>query len=163
MASVTVKIEGLQQLGEALKGMGTDMQKKIARAATAAAAREIRKRAVANAPRSDEPHFYTPTDKGAKGITKGQKVEIQPGNLKKSITIRRTSPSKTPLTSEHVVFVRGRRKDGYAARYARLVEFGSTKHAAKPFMRPAFDNGAQPAADAMKTALAKGIAKANKP
>ena len=39
----------------------------------------------------------------------------------------------------HLVTVRGKRKDGYAARYGRLQEFGTVHHAPQPFLRPAFD------------------------
>lgn len=135
--SVTVKVEGLRELGEAMRALGAEMGKKIASSMTSAAAGVIRKDAITRAPEHDEPHTV-------------DGVLVQPGNLKKNIVRKKVSKSKTRLTSEHIVTVRGKRKDGYAARYGRLQEFGTVHHAPQPFLRPAFETNRMKAVEAMK-------------
>src|SRR5207342_2823425 len=124
MASVTVKIEGLQQLGEAMRELSRDMNLKIARSATGRAAYIIRKRARELAP-------VYPTDYVVEGL------RVPAGNVRDNIVAKRVSPNETQLTSEHIVVVRGGRKHGYASRIGSLNEFGTVKMAAQPFMRPA--------------------------
>lgn len=149
MASVTIKIEGLSALGERMRGLAEKVNLKIARSATNAGAQVVKKAAVRKAPDSDAPH-------------KLNGVVINPGNLKKNIVVKRVNPAKTQLTSEHLVTVRGKRKDGYAARYGRLQEFGTVDMAAQPFLRPAFDEQKQAALAAITKKLADAITKAGK-
>ena len=104
---------------------------------TSAAAGIVRKDAIARAPEHDEPHSV-------------DGVLVQPGNLKRNIVRKKVAKSRTTLTSEHIVTVRGKKKDGYAARYGRLQEFGTVHHAPQPFLRPAFDNNRMRAVDEMK-------------
>ena len=147
--TTTVKVEGLRQLGERMRNLSADMNKKIARAATNAAAQVIKKSAVQKAPEYFKPHML-------------EGVLVQPGNLKKNIVAKRVNPLKTQLTSEHLVTVRGKKKDGYAARYGRLVEFGTVKMTPEPYLRPAFDQNKENAVQAMKAKLEAGIFKAEK-
>lgn len=137
MTRVTVKVDGLRQLGEAMRALGAETAKRIASGMTSAAAGVIRKEAISLAPESDEPHEL-------------DGVLVQPGNLKKNIVRKKIPKSRTPLTSEHIVTVRGKRKDGYAARYGRFQEFGTVHHAPQPFLRPAFDSKKGAAIEAMK-------------
>lgn len=149
MASTTVHIQGLQQLGERMRKLSNEVNTKIARAATNAAAQAIKKQAIANAPAYFEPH-------------KLEGVIVQPGNLKKNIVVKRVAPARAaPLTSQHIVTVRGKRKDGYAARYGRLVEFGTVKMSPQPFLRLAFEQEKGFAVQAMIDKLKSGIDKAS--
>ena len=91
---VTIKVEGLRELGQRFALLSDDMQKKIARSATNAAAQVVKKLAKQKAPVVDP--SVTP--------------DIPPGNLKKNIIVRRTRPRSTPLTSEHRVTVRSKGK-----------------------------------------------------
>lgn len=149
MARTVVKVDGLRELGEAMSALGKEVAQKIAASMTSAAAGVIRKDAIARAPEHDEPHTV-------------DGVLVQPGNLKKNIVRKKVSKSKTRLTSEHLVTVRGKRKDGYAARYGRLQEFGTVHHAPQPFLRPAFDANKMKAIDAMKKTAGKRIEAAAK-
>ena len=147
MADGSFKVSGLKELGERMRGLSVEMNTKIARAATAAAAGVIRKRARANAPIADEDYVVEGTP-------------VSKGNLPKQIVTKRRKDSETALTSEHVVTVRGKRKYGYASRIGVLQEFGTVKMAAQPFLRLAFDQGKEEAADAMKKRIAARIEKA---
>lgn len=144
-----VKVEGLRELGAAMQALGNEVAKRIASGMTSAAAGVVRKDAIARAPEHDKVHTV-------------DGVEVQPGNLKKNIVRKKVAKSKTRLTSEHIVTVRGKRKDGYAARYGRLQEFGTVHHAPQPFLRPAFDGKKMEAIEAMKKAAGRRIEAAAK-
>ncbi len=156
MANATLQIEGLRELGLAMRGLSDDVAKKVSFAAVLAGANVIKKLAISKAPRSDAPHYVKllATDKGAKAGTL-----VQPGNLKKNIVNKRR---KSQLTAEYIVTVRGKKKDGYAARYGRLQEFGTVNHPAQPFLRPAFEQGKEQAAQAIAKKLDERIKKAAK-
>ncbi len=149
MARTIVRVEGLRELGEAMRALGRETATKIAGSMTSAGAQVVKKDAIRRAPEHDEPH-------------KVDGVLVQPGNLKKNIVAKKVSKSKTPLTSAHIVTVRGKKKDGYAARYGRLQEFGTVHHAPHPFLRPAFDANRMQAVQAMKKAGERRIAAAVK-
>lgn len=145
--SVTRQVQGLRELGERMKLLQQEVQTKLARRATASAAGVVRKRARQLAPVADEP--YT---------TNG--VDVQPGNLARQTIIKRISRSQ--LTSEHIVTLRGNAKAGYAYMVGVFQEFGTVNHPAQPFLRPAFDESNQRAQDAMVKVLRQGIEKAAK-
>jgi hypothetical protein len=50
VASVTIKVEGLKELGQKFAQLSDDMQKKVARSATNAAAQVVKKLAKQKAP-----------------------------------------------------------------------------------------------------------------
>lgn len=95
---------------------------------------------------------------GAKVISGEAKsnVQIATGNLKKSIgIIKRKSKDKTKIRFS-VTPRRGGKNDGF---YSHMVEFGTSKMAAQPFMRPAFENQSDQSIKATKEYLAKRIDK----
>lgn len=126
--------------------MSSDISLKISRQAVNAGAQIIKKQAISNAPAWPLPH-------------KLEGVIVPPGNLKKNIVVKKI---KSPLTAEYIVTVRGKRKDAYAARYGRLVEFGTVKMGPQPYLRNAFESGKGAAVEAIKTKLKAGIDKASK-
>lgn len=140
----TVKVEGLRELGMAMRALGNDVARRIAVSMTSAAAKVVRDEAVLRAPESEEPHEL-------EGVT------VQPGNLKRNIVRKKLSARRTHLTSAHIVTVRGKKKDGYAARYGRLQEFGTVHHAPQPFLRPAFDAKKYQAVGVMRETARKRI------
>jgi len=143
----TVKVEGLRQLGVALKNLDQKVARRASRGATAAAAAVIKKAAKGN-------------------IRKSPSIET--GSLLKSVIAKRLGKGETNLTSEHIVTVRGRgkkKKDGTlqeSAPHAHLVEFGTVKMPAEPFLRPAYESEKHRAAAAIADKLRAAIAKAAK-
>lgn len=139
----TIRVHGLKELGESMRGLSEDVRRKVARAATNAAAQVVRKAAVGNIVKSPS---------------------VQTGNLKRNVITKRIP--ETSLTSEHIVTVRQGRvtkkqkerglRDAY---YARFVEFGTVKMPAEPFLRPAFDSNKMKAVNAMADRLRARIAK----
>lgn len=97
---------------------------------------------------------------GCKPIVESAKknVTVDSGNLKRSIGIvkRKTKNKKTMKFS--VTPRRGGKNDGY---YAHMVEFGTSKMSAKPFMRPALEN-ANKCIDETKKYMEKRIDKVTK-
>ena len=144
--SITVKVEGLQQLGERMRNLAEAVNKRIAQKAINAGAQVIKKQAIANAPQYPKQH------KNEYG------QEVPPGTLKRNIVVKKVT--RTNLTAEAIVTVRGKRKDFYAARYGRIVEYGSVKMAPEPFMRPAFEQEKGFAVGRIKQILTAEIEKA---
>ena len=145
MASVvTIKIEGLQQLGERMRKLSSDVALKTSRAATNAAAQVIKKKAKAN-------------------ITASPSVRT--GRLRDAVIVKKVPKSQEQYTSEHLVTVRGRGKKGTkaatnSAPYAHFLEWGTIKMPAEPFLRPAMDSGKDEALKAMADKLRQRIEKA---
>lgn len=147
------EVKGLRGLGEAMRGLSEDINRKIARAGTNAAAQIVKKAAIQNAPISDGPHQL--------GVRKSEVV--QRGNLKRNIIVKKLPPGQTTLTSEHIVTVRhGSGRAPNDAFYARFIEFGTLKMAAQPFLRPALAENLAPATEAMRSRLKSRIDKANR-
>ena len=145
--AVQIRVSGLRDFGDRLKRLDSDMSNKIARAATASAAGVIKKIAVRKAPIAAEDYEV-----------EGQKVPR--GNVPKNIISKRLGKSESNLTSEHIVTLRAKRKDGYAARIGALNEFGTVNMAAQPFIRPAFDEGKDAALQAMTQRIHARLKKA---
>lgn len=142
--STTIRVDGLQQLGERMRGLKQEVNLKIARESTNAAAQVIKKIVKQKAPVA--PPEVTP--------------RIPYGSLRDNVVVKRIT--KTELTSEHIVTIRGKKKDFYAAKVGRLQEFGTVKMQAHPFMRPAFEQGKLQAMDALVSKLKSGLDKASK-
>lgn len=114
-----MKIQGFKELAAAMRQLPERVAKNALRAAVNAGASEIRKEARARVP-------------------------VDSGLTKKSIHQRQIREKSS--ASRQVVYVGvrsgGRNKDGTkraAPWYWRFVEYGTSKMAARPFMRPAFE------------------------
>lgn len=143
------EIKGLRQLGENLKALGDEVGSKIARQATGRAARIVQDREIELAPEA-------PADYVVDG------VQVQKGNIKRQIKVKRVKAGDTQLTSEHRVVIRGKAKYGYASRVASIYEYGSVKQPARPFVRPAWDQTKEPAKLELIETLRRGIKRASK-
>lgn len=145
MASVTVKVDGLAELGRRLSTLKSDMALKAARSATGAAAQVIKKTAV---------------------LKIDSNPSIETGSMRGAVIVKRLPKGESNLTSEHIVTVRGRgktsKKTGIKqkdAPYAHYVEFGTVNMPAEPFLRPAFDQNKETAVQAMADRLKKQLEK----
>lgn len=154
-----VEIQGLKELGEALRALPERAARNTARGATAAAAAVIRDEAKVKAP------YFTGS------VAQGHPP---PGTLRRSIILKQIPELSGPLKQMFYVTVRHGKKyqkqgkkgnlsqDAY---YWRFVEFGTENMAAKPFLRPAFEAKKLEAVTAfetyLKTRLAKEVDKLN--
>jgi HK97 gp10 family phage protein len=151
MATTSFEVTGLRELGQAMTELSADIAKKVAFAGVLAGAGVVKKSAQQKAHVADAAYLVQ-QKAGDKAFL------VQPANIARKLATKRV---KSGLTAEYAVFVKGKRKDGFAGRAARLMEFGTVKQAAKPFLRPAFEATKEQAANAIKERLAKRIAKAN--
>ena len=128
---ITSNTKGVEKLLKSLKQFPQNIQKNIINGAIRAGAKVI----------ADEVKKNTPTDTG---------------NLKKSIgIIKRRSKDKTKVRFS-VTPRKGGKNDGF---YGHMIEFGTSKMAAQPFMRPAFESQDNQSIEAAKEYLAKRIDK----
>lgn len=142
-----VKVEGLRELGLAMRALGNDMAQRIAVSATGAGAQIIKKKAVRN-------------------IVSSPAVDT--GSLRDAVIVKKIPKSQTNLTSEHIVTVRGKSKRGKKSKtkqsiapHASWIEFGTVRMPAEPFLRPAFDTEKENAVAAIAAKLKQRIDKAN--
>jgi len=138
--TVSVKIEGLEELRATLQRLGRDaFTKPEVEAGLRAGGQVVRKEAIARAARADAPHRL------------GRSREIvQPGNLKRNITVRRNRNTGGHFASVSV----GVRSKAF---YWRFLEFGTRKMRARPFLRPAFSGRQEPALAAIIERLKKRL------
>lgn len=104
----------------------------------------IRDEAIRLAPKSEKPHwFYSKRRKDGKV---GQKYLFQPGDLKKSVFM--AFAEEASVDFERAAYAVGFKllstSENYVP-YAHMVEFGTARQAARPFLRPAFDTRRQAA------------------
>ena len=134
-----IEIKGLRELDKRLKQFPQRIQNRILRGAFAAGARVIQREAKARAPIADRA-----TPKAFRG------------QLRANIVVR---SKRSPKGAIAYVTLRQKGKAGNPdnAYYGRFVEFGTSKMAAQPFMRPAFEAKHREALDRIKRQLARGI------
>lgn len=142
------EVQGLRELGAALKELGSDISKKIIFSATLAAAGVVKKRAQEIAPRAERAHR----------VGRGGPV-VQPGNLVKGLATKRLKSNSAGVAQYEVRWKAKKKGDPF---YGLFVEFGTAKSKAQPFMRPAFDKSKEAALQAMTTKLAARIERANR-
>lgn len=156
-APVVVKIAGLAELNRKLTQIAPRVARNVTGKAVASAAVVVRDAAKAKAPIYSGP------------VAQGHPP---PGTLRRSIAIRRSKRQSSASKVTYEVFVRhwGRsgktkkqRAQGVAA-YSRfdafywfMVEFGTAKMAARPFMRPGFESSKERALQRMQAMFASGI------
>jgi HK97 gp10 family phage protein len=138
-----VRIDGLRELGEAMRTLSADVQQRVSRQATGAGAAVVKN-----------------------GVKKQLRANptVDTELLLQNIVTRKVSKSKTTLTSEHVVTVR--KKDYPAQRgksrrntlqVAIYKEFGTVKMSKEAFLQPGFDSTKERAAQIIADRLRKRI------
>jgi HK97 gp10 family phage protein len=141
-------ITGLKELQAALTALPERIAKNVLRGAVNAGATVVREEAKARAPVSSGP------------VSKGHPP---PGTLKRALYQKQIPEKSSAVLQTYFVGVRqGKsakktKKGVIDAYYARFIEFGTSKMAAHPFMRPAFEAKKDAAVQAIKAYLEKRI------
>ena len=148
----TTEITGLKELGKALRELPTTMANRALLGAVAKAATVVRKEAISRAP------LYTGS------VAEGHPP---PGTLKRAMyqvvtsarggTLKRTAFIGVRHAKSQQKVKRGKKTVNLDAFYWHMVEFGTVKMAAKPFLRPAFETTKVQAAMAIKEYLAQRL------
>ena len=141
-------VSGLKELQAAMKELPVNIARNVLRGAVNAGATVIREEAKTRAP-----------------VYSGSPVKGQapPGTLKRALYQKQIREKSSALLQTFFVGVRQGRsakktnKGSIDAWYARFLEFGTSKMAAKPFMRPAFEAKKEAAVQAIKDYLVKRI------
>jgi HK97 gp10 family phage protein len=149
----TAQVLGLKELHVALKELPDRIARNVLRGSVSAGAAVIRAEMKARAPVSTGP------------VSQGHPP---PGALKKAVYQKQIRELSSLLNQTFYVGVRhgkkeqkrGKNKDvNLDAYYFRFVEFGTSKMAARPFMRPAFEAKKNAAVEAMKSYMSERILK----
>lgn len=140
--AVTVKVQGLSQLGAAFDELSKGVARNTGKRTLVKAGQITADRASALAP--DDPHSGPPDLH--RSIAVGTKLTPRQSRLHK----------KSPDKSFAEAFV-GVTEDANA--YAHLVEFGTVNTAPQPFMRPAWDATKDQVLDSIKKDLGNEIEK----
>lgn len=136
----TISITGLAELEKRLLDFPDKIARNILAGAIRAGAVVIQREARDRAPQSSEAHYLG---------KKGQKsyALIQPGSLKKGVKVRLAPRKSRERPIEYWVYVSSK------IWYWKFVEFGTSKMAGKPFMRPAFEGMKELAVDRIRDYL----------
>lgn len=156
MAKQTVQIQGLRELGLAIKELDSRLQKRIGRNAVAAAARVIQKEARQRAPvlKESVPHRKAGTVK--KRITAKADKPVD-GHFQARVWVKGIgAKAVTAFKKETGKQSRDNPDDPY---YWYFLEFGTVHTPAQPFMRPAFEAKKGEAAEKMKDNITQRLAK----
>lgn len=150
-----ITITGLADLEKRLLEFPDRLAKNVLAGAFRAGAVVIQREARQIAPRSEAAHIlYSKRTKAMKNS--GQHyaaTKILPGTLKKSIKVRLAPRKSREVPITYWVYVSAR------IWYWRFVEFGTSKMAAKPFLRAAFDTQKEKALERIREYLAARIEK----
>lgn len=135
MSRFDFEIKGGRELEDALRRLGPDLERKVAKGAARAGANVIAKEAIRLAPEDD-------------------------GTLKRSIKVV-TRSQRVGDAVVSIVTRAGKRwqSKGMDAWYAGLIEFGTKFRPATPFLRPAMDSKAPEALKAISAYIQKRIGK----
>lgn len=152
---ITVDIKGLKELAAALTQMPKKIAGKALGASVGAGAGIIREQARANAP----------IDTGAvkKSIVAWRKRGSRPDNITYCVGVTmRKKWSRKNIKVKSMKNLKWKKKGGgyetvQSAYWWMFNEFGTTKQAAKPFMRPAFVQQGGRALAAIKVMLEKAV------
>lgn len=154
---ITVQINGLSDLVQTLRNLPAEIASKnggpLARA-LAKGGRTIRDDAKRRAPVSDPPSVQV----AARRARNTGQIN-KPGRLRDAIVSKRDrNPGARGRTEAVLVTVRRSGKKG--AYYAGMVEFGTVKMEAQPYMRPAFEENKKDVAEQFRVDLSAGIDRA---
>jgi len=155
MITTDVQVVGLRELDDALAQFSDKVAKKALDSALSYAATPIVKEAKTKAALANEPHEMVYG-------RAGNKVTVQPGLLKSSIRKRRLKKkelNELGVSAGTAIYIGKGTKQKLYPRYWVFVEYGTSKHAPAPFLRPAFDTKAYEAVERFKTKLRQNIEK----
>lgn len=155
MATISVKVGGLRELGQKMQQLGKKTANRIAVKAMRQGGAIIRDTARTKAPVLQEnvPHRR----KGTLKKSIATRTKIKQGRTETIVWVKGAS-------QKQISRFKGKSGKGGAYNpndpyYWRYVEFGTSKMAARPFMRPAFEQSKQQAANAITETLKAEIHK----
>lgn len=159
MANFSIKIEGLDELRRALRLLPENIQKNQLAKATRQGAMVIRDEAKPRVPilQQPDPRRKAGVLRNAVRSTAGRRN----GSVGTAYVYVRTLTKRMIAKFKKAQAAKGLKIQGAANPndpfYWRFIEFGTSKLAARPFLRPAFEAKKVQAAERIKAALRQGI------
>ena len=153
MSEITMEIEGLKELDALLRKLPERVAGNALAAAVASGARVIRDDAIARAPVDTgamQAQIYTKRVRASNAFERTSIVGVRGGKAKYANNKRNRQQGRAG--KEYA--------NGGKTYYWRFVEFGTSKMAAHPFLRPAFDAKQNEAVKAITERLDERIQKA---
>lgn len=142
MTGFTVNIEGLDDVIRTFGELPEKVGRRAMRRSLRKGANVIRKIAIVNAKRVDDTRSLNKIYKNISVKGAGAKRERAAGGVMMRVGIL---GGARDMTKYGEFFGEGKQNPGGDTWYWRLVEFGTSRTAAKPFMRPAMNDAAVPA------------------
>lgn len=161
-----VYVAGLKELKDALAALPERIARNVLRGGVSAGAAVIRKEAVLRAPIYYPSGSYSDIATGKTHMAKLQAGHPPPGTLKRAIYQKQIAELSSNTKQVFYVGVRkgkkyqkqGKKGDkSQDAYYASWVEFGTSKMAARPYMRPAFESKKGAAIEAIRAYIEQRI------
>lgn len=140
------KLEGVEALIKKSRGLSHSVRVRLARSAVTAGARVIAKQAKQNAMRLDDPETGRSIANNV-AVRYRRKLSEQSGNPTASVGVLYPK-ARIP---------KGNPDDGRETPHWHLLELGTEKMRAQPFLKPAALQAAQQVPQAIATSLARGI------
>lgn len=133
---IAIKIKGLREIREAMQSLSRALERRLLNRALLKGARLVRDEARRLAPVLREADPRRRAGVLQKAVHAGA---VRPERYAATVWVR-----VRPLTRKQIATFKKKAKQGVAANpndpfYWRFVEFGTSKMAARPFLRPAFD------------------------
>lgn len=161
-----LKVPRTDRLMAALTALPDKVQKKIAKSATRKGATVVRKAAVANAKRIDDPRTAERIWKNVV-VQEATKTGKRMGGIYMRVGVRGGAKQYSNTTENRRKGRVGKsyKTNGSSANpggdtwYWRFIEFGREGVKAQPFMRPALENNAQKVFDTIAVEMQKGLDK----
>lgn len=179
-----LEVHGVAELVRKLSELPNKVENKILRQAMRAAGKPILAQAKANAPVSSSETFQdglagrTRAFGSLFGATEKQRNKAALRATKQAISVAKKSKQRYPGQLRDSLKLRAMKRKkgriGYIVQsgkgdfrgdtyYAAFIEYGTSKMAAKAFMRPAFDTKHNEAESIIRRALIEGLAREGKP
>lgn len=154
-----IKVDGLRELQQRLMQFPDKVQGRAARHALQSGAKVIKERARANHPWQDDTGFLREAivQFGVKKNEHEYSEQVRVGVKRRKVK----RPSKRLAAARSRRQARGKKKT-VTPYYWRYLEFGTSRMAAKPFLRPAFESGKHEALRRITETLGNEIEKAAK-
>lgn len=165
---IQFNVRGIEELNRKLDGLSRRMRTDIARASVRSGARVIAAIAKRNAMRIDDKETAEKIYENIGIAVSTPKTSERTGQAKARVGVMggavspklKTTEIRRKAVAKRIAAGKQRGKKGGDTWYWRLVEFGTRKMAARPFMRPALASGADGAISATAIEMNKQLDKA---
>lgn len=160
LMSCDMQLSGLADLEQALADLGDAVGAKVLKAALREAAKPMLDNAQARAPEAEKAYYRYTSGRRKKGEPRGKGTRrlVPSGTLRRSLRLRQIKPDRIGGGIDAAVTL-DVKKDAF---YWWMVEKGTEKTPAQPYLRPAFDDEYKTVSNSFADILRKRIDRAKR-